>query len=327
MLMSIINEDKYIKLRSKKWSPYKDVFFNPLTFKQVYYLGVPTTLSSKYLRKYNIKYYDVNLIDIYNYSFDKKEYKNFNYIEGIFYEFTTNKLYLSTSNPNSSDESGLVSVFFLSPTDKKIKPIKTLKINFWAEDITIPHFNHHSEYDNKLLILSYLVQKAHIINPETLKLDDKSFTLKGQGWGLTNDENYLYYTDGTNIIKRCNLDSFKDYNDNEVYILKVNKQYSFPHNMLNAICYHDNHIYISIYQTIFICAFNLKTKQIIYYNAYHLWKKLSLEDPTNYYFLNGITYTGSTGDSHTFIIGFKNSNSLYKISLLKPEYCKHKYIN
>lgn len=116
-----------------------------------------------------------------------------NYTQGL--EFYNGLLY---------ESSGLYGVSFVNYSSfPQLKEIKReyLLPDFFAEGLTI--------LNDKLYLLSWQENTCFVLNPETLKIENK-FRYESEGWGLTNDGEYLYMSDGSSEIKVLDPDTFKE---------------------------------------------------------------------------------------------------------------------
>ncbi|MFI3315031.1 MAG: glutaminyl-peptide cyclotransferase [Rikenellaceae bacterium] len=114
------------------------------------------------------------------------------YTQGL--EFYDGKLYESSGQYGES----YVKIMEF-PSMKTLKRVD-LEDKYFAEGITI--------LNDKLYMLTWKEQKAFVFDAKSLeKIGEFDYT--GQGWGLTNDGEYLYMSDGSEYIYKVDPETFK----------------------------------------------------------------------------------------------------------------------
>jgi glutamine cyclotransferase len=85
----------------------------------------------------------------------------------------------------------------INEEEKTISPIITQNINskYFGEGITVLNDTHY-------LALTWTDKVMLIVDRQTLEVTNEIPVPKGftEGWGLTHDSKWLYYSDGTNLI-------------------------------------------------------------------------------------------------------------------------------
>ena len=84
-------------------------------------------------------------------------------------------------------------------TGKVLKKI-TIAPEHFAEGITI--------FNNKIYQLTWLSDLCFVYDLESFSMEG-SFNYSGEGWGLTNNNNLLIMSDGSNVLKFINPDDFQ----------------------------------------------------------------------------------------------------------------------
>ncbi len=121
--------------------------------------------------------------------------------------------------------------------------------NVFAEGITI--------VGDKILMLTYTENVNMEYDLKTLKLLRQYTTPYGrQGWGLCNDGNKIYNSDGTNVIYILNKDSYVQEGYIEVY------DNNGPVDALNEMEFIDGSIYANIYESNRIVIINPANGQV-----------------------------------------------------------------
>lgn len=114
------------------------------------------------------------------------------YTQGL--EFYDNKLY------ESSGEYGKSYIKIMEFPSMKITKQVDLEAKYFGEGLTI--------LNDKLYLLTWKEKKAFVYDAKTLELlDEHDYTT--EGWGLTNDGEYLYMSDGTKYIYKIEPEEFK----------------------------------------------------------------------------------------------------------------------
>lgn len=169
------------------------------------------------------------------------EHNKSNYTQG--FEFYEDILYEGTGNYSESQ------LFAYQIPDMKVLRTHKIDNRYFGEGITI--------LNNKLYQLTYKAQKGFIYNVETFEpIGEFSFQSK-EGWGLTNNGNFLIMSDGTSKI------SFLDpLNFNVVKTIEVSHPGGFVKH-LNELEYVDGYIYANIWPGETIVKFNAETGNVI----------------------------------------------------------------
>lgn len=121
--------------------------------------------------------------------------------------------------------------------------------NVFAEGMTI--------VGDKILMLTYKENINMVYDLNTLKLLRQYPTpYSRDGWGLCNDGNKIYNSDGTNMIHILNKETYMEEGFIEVY------DHNGPINSLNELEYIDGKIYANIYESNRIVVINPANGQV-----------------------------------------------------------------
>ncbi|WP_124981336.1 glutaminyl-peptide cyclotransferase [Nonlabens xiamenensis] len=193
-----------------------------LTFKaKVYKDGMSTTVSASIKRLSNIKpkIYNYRIINTYPHPTES-------YTQGL--EFHEDKLYESTGQFKESDVR--ITDVETGETLKKVE----LPLSQFAEGLTI--------LDNKVYQLTWKSRMAYIYDLELNPIGDFAYNESKEGWGLTNDGQYLYKSDGTSKIWKIDPVTFRELG----YIEVVDNQQIYK--KINELEWIDGKIYANVYQ-------------------------------------------------------------------------------
>ncbi|MCX7879290.1 MAG: glutaminyl-peptide cyclotransferase [Ignavibacteria bacterium] len=101
----------------------------------------------------------------------------------------------------STGEYGKSSLRKINPATGKVEKKIQLENHLFAEGMAI--------HDNKIFLLTWQNNQILILDPQTFNYI-KRVDFLGEGWGLTNlDEKFLVQSDGTNILKIVNPETFQ----------------------------------------------------------------------------------------------------------------------
>lgn len=190
----------------------------------VYSDGAQKTIDKTFTLYSDITPKDIGYKVINSYHHDPEAYtQGLFYHEGILYESTG--LETRSSLRKVKIETGEILNSIIIPN------------NFFGEGITL--------FNNKIFLITWQDHVAYVFDKETLN-NIAEFNYNTEGWGITNDDVYLYMSDGTNniyVIEPTNftvIDKIQVY-DNEKRIMYLNEL-----EMINGL------IYANIYTTDFI---------------------------------------------------------------------------
>ncbi|MGE9516127.1 MAG: glutaminyl-peptide cyclotransferase [Solitalea-like symbiont of Tyrophagus putrescentiae] len=179
-----------------------------------------TLLSNKYPKRFGYK-----LINIYPHDTSA-------FTQGLEYNYLGN-------NNSVFESTGLYGESKLKEIDIKTgKVLKEifLEPQYFGEGLTV--------LNDKLLLLTWRENTGFIYNPSTFEQTDMfSYQQSKEGWGLTNDGNRIYKSDGTENIWLLDPISLKELSHFQVYDNKG------PVTNLNELEYVDNYIYANVFQT------------------------------------------------------------------------------
>lgn len=206
--------------------------------------------------------------------------------DGIFYE--------------SDGEYGSSSLRKVDPKTGKVLKKQDLANEVFAEGLSI--------LGDKLVQLTWKENVGLIYNKNTLVLQGQfSYQNSREGWGLCNNGERFYKSDGTNQIYFLNKDTYQEEGFIEVY----NNQ--GPVDQLNELEYVDGKIYANVYQSDKIVIVDPKTGAVT--GEIDMSGILQPKDSyANTDVLNGIAYDSAT--KKLYVTG-KNWAKLFQIALVK----------
>ncbi len=213
------------------------------------------------------------------------------FTEGL--EFYGDFLYESTGKNGTS---------YVRKTDPKTgKSLQQISIDakYFGEGITF--------INEKLFQLTWQDSTGFIYDAKTLKLEKTfSFDKKIEGWGMTNDKQYIYQSDGTEKIWKMNPENQKMIDFVNVYTN------SSKIKSVNELEWIDGKIYANIWQKDAIIIVNPKTGEVeALVDLSGLRKLAKVTDNDT---LNGIAYNPKT---KTLFVTGKNWDKMFEIKVNK----------
>ena len=246
---------------------------------------IPITLSV-YASEKPIKL-EAKVVNTYEHSTDY-------YTQGL--EFDGDWLYESTGGLGES------LIIRYNPFTGVIDQVKKLGKDIFGEGITL--------VDDQLFHLTWQNGYGTIRNKTNFD-SIQSFEYRGsiEGWGLTHDDNFLYKSDGSELIWRLSkLDA------SEIDYLTISSQNSYFKNA-NELELYDNFILSNVYQKDSVMVIDKNTGAIVGVLDLSSLKELIDKDysfdPLNSV-LNGITYHK---ERKTFFVTGKNWNKLFELEI------------
>ena len=222
------------------------------------------------------------------------------YTQGL--EFHNGILFESTGNGEGigTGTKGISSVRQLNPKTGEVIKIKELPMEIFGEGCTI--------LNNKLYQLTYKNNEAYIYNPETL---EKTATIpyfkKMEGWGLCNDGQYLYMTDGSEKIYKLNPETFEKLDEVTIATPKS----VIP--QVNELEWVNGKIYANFYGQSAVAIIDPKTGAVEgVLDLSQLFDFVTKHPDLDV--LNGIAYNAK---SNTFFVTGKNWDKMFEIKLIK----------
>ena len=211
------------------------------------------------------------------------------FTEGL--EFYGDHLYESTGKNGSS--------YFIKTDYKTGKIVQKVDLDskYFGEGITF--------MNDKLFQLTWQQQTGFIYDAKTLKLEKTfQFDKKIEGWGMTNDKQYIYQSDGTEKIWKMNPENQKLIDFVNVYT-NTSKIKS-----VNELEWIDGKIYANIWQKDAIIIINPKTGEVEALVDLSGLRKLTSANSEDT--LNGIAYNPKT---KTIFVTGKNWNKMFEIKV------------
>ncbi|MFQ3341037.1 MAG: glutamine cyclotransferase [Flavobacteriaceae bacterium] len=215
------------------------------------------------------------------------------YTQGL--EFDGDLLYESTG---LNGQSTLRTVEFDSG---KVIKNKLLDKSYFGEGLTI--------LENQVIQLTWKAMKGFVYNKTTLDLQ-KAFPYESskEGWGLCNDGNFLYKSDGSNRIWILDPNTYKELRSIQVMTHKTALQ------NLNELEWVDGKIYANTYQfnkevAVIIDPSSGTVEGVIDFTGL----KKQVKQHPNLNVLNGIAFHKKR---NTFFVTGKNWSKLFEVSII-----------
>ncbi len=157
-------------------------------------------------------------------------------------------------------------------------------------------------FNDNLIQITWQDQIGYVYDKETFQILSE-FSYSTEGWGLTNDDNYLYLSDGTNIIYVFDPTTFVVVKQIQVY---DNEKEVF---LLNELEYIDGYIYANVYTKDYIVKIDIETGKVIEkIDLSGLLPQALINEKTDV--LNGIAFDKK--ENRIFVTG-KNWPKLYQV--------------
>lgn len=211
----------------------------------------------------------------------KPEYKRLDIIKKISRSGTPHTQGYTIDNGVIYESSGEYGKSYIQKVDlKTMRSIAKTAIDgrFYAEGCTI--------IGDNLYVLTWMEKTILVFNKNSLKLL-KTIPITTDGWGLTTDGEYLYYSDGSQYIYKMSPEDFKILEKTEVFT----NDGALSH--INEMEWIDGYIYANIFTTNLIAKINPVNGVVkTLYDVTGLW-----EPKPEYYtedVMNGIAYDSRT---------------------------------
>jgi glutamine cyclotransferase len=146
-------------------------------------------------------------------------------------------------------ETGKSGIFKVDLMTGKILQEYMINEEYFGEGITI--------LNNKLYQLTYRAQTGFIYDIESFEKKDSFKYRSKEGWGLTNDGQYLIMSNGTHELIWLDPENFSEIKKIEV----VNNK--GPVNFLNELEYINGHIYANVYTTDLIVIIDSENGKVL----------------------------------------------------------------
>ena len=243
----------------------------------------------------NITVFSKNLPKLYSYKIiNEFPHDQEAYTQGL--EFDGNDLYESTG---LNGKSSLRKISFENGEIKKNIPLND---SYFGEGLTI--------INNKIIQLTWKSKIGFVYDKITMDLIN-SFEYKKstEGWGLCNDGNFLYKSDGTNKIWKLDPNSYEELNYIEVYTNKSKL------NKLNELEWVKGDIYANTYQfnkdvVVIVNPINGSVKGVVDFSGL----KNKVDQHPNLNVLNGIAFNKKR---NSFFITGKNWNKIFEVLIFE----------
>ncbi|MDO4727368.1 MAG: glutaminyl-peptide cyclotransferase [Bacteroidota bacterium] len=226
---------------------------------------------------------DYEIVNTYNHDIGA-------YTQGL--EFYNGTLYESTGHYGKST---------IRKTDVKTGSViqsERLDNKYFGEGITV--------LNDKLYQLTWRENKGFIYNPTTLqKIEEFEYFKNTEGWGLTNDGQYIYHSDGTEIIYVLDPNTLKEVDYIKVYTALT----KIPG--VNEMEWVEGKIFANIYTKDAIAVINPKTGAVEkVLDLSELRKQVTQHGELDV--LNGIAYNKQT---KTLFVTGKNWDKMFEIRI------------
>lgn len=214
------------------------------------------------------------------------------------FEFYRDTLFEGTGN-GAGNTTGIKGKSSLRKTDYKTgKVLKSIELDdqYFGEGITI--------LNNKVYQLTWRNKEGYVYNADTFK-KEKTFSYNMEGWGLTNDGDKLYMSDGSEKIYILNPETFQVEDYISVYTngSKIEE--------LNELEWVNGKIFANVYQKDAIAIINPKNGAIeAILNLSDLKNKVTKHPDIDV--LNGIAYNPKT---KTYFVTGKNWDKTFEITV------------
>ncbi|EAZ94872.1 glutamine cyclotransferase [Flavobacteria bacterium BAL38] len=214
------------------------------------------------------------------------------------FEFYRDTLFEGTGN-GAGNSTGIKGKSSLRKTDYrtgKVLKLIELEDRFFGEGITI--------LNNKVYQLTWRNKEGYVYNADTFK-KEKTFTYEMEGWGITNDGEKLYMSDGSEKIYILNPETLKVEDYFNVYTngSKIES--------VNELEWINGKIWANIYQKDAIAIIDPKTGSVEnVINCAELKGKVTQHPDLDYF--NGIAYNPKT--KTVFVTG-KNWDKTFEITV------------
>jgi len=216
------------------------------------------------------------------------------YTQGL--EFENNELYESTG---LNGKSSLRKISFKDGVINKIIPLNE---NYFGEGITI--------FNNEIIQLTWKSKIGFIYDKLTMKIKNSfEYNESKEGWGLCNDGEFLYKSDGSNKIWKLDPNTYKEIGFIEVLTNKSKL------NKLNELEWVNGKIYANTYQSNkdVVVIINPKTGVVEAVIDFSGLKEKVNQHP-NLNVLNGIAYNNKR--KSLFVTG-KNWSKIFEVSVFE----------
>lgn len=179
----------------------------------------------------------------------------------------------------------------------KVVQMKRLNARYFGEGITI--------WNDRIIQLTWTSRVGFVYDRETFAPQEE-FTYPTEGWGLTHDGEQLIMSDGTDVLRFLDPETFAEIR--RVQVRDRNR----PIPRLNELEYINGEIFANIWQTNFIARISPETGQVVgWIDLTDLLDTKAISQPVDV--LNGIAYD-SKGD-RLFVTG-KLWPQLFEIELI-----------
>ncbi len=219
--------------------------------------------------------------------------------------FTQGLVYQDGKLIESSGHYGKSFIFEYSAAQGTIGSFSKLPRSIFAEGITL--FNNH------IYLLSWKAGKLFVLDEKTFAIvDTKQF--KGEGWGLTHNEQHFISSDGSEYLFFRNKETFAV--ESRLKVLDGAKRWS----KINELEYVDGIVWANVWMQANILAIDAKTGQVLGVANFSSLLKENTRRPLHEV-LNGIAYDKN---SQTFWLTGKMWPYRYRVKFNLEDLKSHK---
>lgn len=118
----------------------------------------------------------------------------------------------------------------------------------------------HVRVANRIYVLTWQERTCLVLDANTLKIIDE-FRYPGEGWGLTFDSTHLVMSDGTDVIRFLDTESFREVRRLKVFFRQNGKK--FPLKQINELEWIEGEIWANIFQTDYIARINPESGEVV----------------------------------------------------------------
>ncbi len=211
--------------------------------------------------------------------------------------FTQGLIYVDGHLYESTGLNGRSSVRMVDLATGRVLQKYDLPAEYFGEGLT--------EWGSNLIQLTWQAHKGFVYDRFSLSLQ-RTFSYKGEGWGLTHDATQLIMSDGTSYLRFLDPKTFR-----ETGRVRVTDEAGHGVESLNELEYIHGEIYANIWETDRVARISPRTGKVLgWIDLSGILDKRETNDPGAV--LNGIAYDASAG--RMFVTG-KLWPKLFEIKL------------
>ena len=211
--------------------------------------------------------------------------------------FTQGLLYKDGFLYESTGQYGATSVRKTVIETGEVVQIRNFGSEHFGEGLTL--------WKDKLIMLTWQQGLGFVLDSNTFE-EEATFGYPGEGWGLTHNETHLIQSDGTNILRFLDPDTFKI---SKTLPVRMNGR---PLQRINELEWIDGQIWANVWQSDIIVRIDPESGNVVdVIDVANLFPRNSRERPDDHV-PNGIAYDPSTG--RIFVTG-KHWPNMFEIEV------------